>query len=864
MKGQAPRLARALVRLSAARDDRALLLADLNERFDAIAHERSMGAARRWYWSQALRGMHAFMRPDFELLSRRSWEGTAGDVRQSARSLLRRPLYTAGVVGTLAIGLASAATVLAVAWYVWLAPLPFPDPDRVVRLFEVEYPDTPADQDTADGRTWRMSPPLLEDLRARDWQTLDAVAGVAQNAFDWTREEGTTRIMARTVSPELFDIVGIVPLLGRALSANEQAREVVLTEPFWRSAFGADPGVLDQSMTLRGEQYHIVGVARLASVYPGGSDVVMPMAFDADQLVEGMRGARYLDVVARVDPAYGVSEASEEMDRVITALGDIYPAHEGWGGAAISLSEEIMRPFSGVLGLLLAAGGVFLILAVVNVAGLVAARTVEGRAERSVRLALGASEGRLLRGGIIESLLLGVVAGAVALVVAFGLLDPLLVLVPADVPRVENVRLSAEIGAGIFFLALLSGWTIGVLGYLLSRGAQPAIGRSARAASTGVAGRGVLVAGQVALTTLLATTGAGILRHTAQLRSVDIGFTAEGVVSSQVMLGGGRYPSPESRLVYWASLLERLQARGVDVAVGTSTPMAGVNMPWGFRPEPTSEQAFAQYHIVSSDYFRVLDIDVLEGRVFTPDDRGGSPDVIVVNDVLAEEYFPGESPIGRDIEVVGAQKTIVGVVAATRHTGPESDAPAEIYASFRQDPWPHAQVLLRGTPDLAGAAFKAASDEVDPSLGVPPMAEYSRFVDAWFAALRLQLIIVGVLAVIGTALATLGLYALVAYQVTSRAREIGVRMALGASDRRMFTEVVRRGVALSVVGMILGFGLWYVSLPVTRGLLGEVNVWDPWVPVAVAGLVGTVSLLAAALPARRSVSVDPAVTLRAE
>jgi putative ABC transport system permease protein len=864
MRLEPPRLARVLVRLSSAEDDTTLLLADLDERFDAIASERGGRAARRWYWSQALRGTHAWLRPDFELLSRRTWEGTAGDVRQSARSLLRRPLYTAGVVGTLAIGLASAATVLAVAWHVWLAPLPFPDPDRVVRLFEVEFPDAPAGSEVAEGRNWRISPPLLEDLRAHDWQTVEAVAGVAQNAYDWSREDGTTRIMARSVSPEVFDILGIVPLLGRALSADGQVKEVVLTEPFWRSAFGADPGVLDRSMTLRGEEYRVVGVASVAPVYPGESDVIMSMAFGEDQLVEGMRGARYLDVVARVDLAYRVSEASAEMDQVMNGLGQIYSAHEGWGGSAVPLYEEIMRPYRSVLGLLLAAGGVFLILAVVNVAGLVAARTVEGRAERSVRLALGASEGRLLRGGIIESLLLGSTAGAVALFFAFGLLDPLLVLVPADIPRVESVRLSPEIGAGIFMLALLSGLTIGALGYLLSRSAHPAIGRSANAASAGLAGRRMLVAGQVALTTLLATTGAGILRHSTQLRAIDIGFTADGVVSSQVMLGGGRFPTVESRLVYWEALLDRIQIRGADVAIGTSTPMAGVNMPWGYRPTPTSEQAFAQYHIVSENYFSVLDIAVLEGRAFTSDDREGSPDVIVVNDVLADEHFPGESPVGRDIEVVGQQKTIVGVVAATRHTGPESDPPAEIYASFRQDPWPHAQVLMLGTPELAGSTFKAASSEVDPSLGVPPMAEYSRFVDAWFAALRLQLIIVGVLAVVGTALATLGLYALVAYQVTSRAREIGVHMALGASDRRMFTEVVRRGLVLAVFGMILGFGMWYVSLPLTRGLLGEVNVWDPWVPVAVATLVGMVSLLASVLPARRSVTVDPAVTLRAE
>ena len=287
-------------------------------------------------------------------------------------------------------------------------------------------------------------------------------------------------------------------------------------------------------------------------------------------------------------------------------------------------------------------------------------------------------------------------------------------------------------------------------------------------------------------------------------------------------------------------------------------------MPWGYRIDAVSEQAFAQYHIVSIDYFRLMGIEVVEGRVFNSDDREGSEAVLVINETLAAGRFGGESPIGRVIDVVGKPKTVIGVVRATRHRGPGESAPEEFYVPYGQDPWPHAQVLVRGEPANVGAAVAEVFDELDDALGVPPVAPYTRFVAEWYAALRLQLIIVGVLAVVGTALASLGLYALVAYHVSARRREIGVRMALGASGARMFSEMVRRGVTLAGVGMILGFAAWYLSLPVTADWLGDVDVRDPWVPISVAALVGLVAVVASALPASRSVSVDPAVTLRAE
>lgn len=862
-KAGPPRLARLLAILTAHPDDRDLLLADLAERFERVAEVRGVPAARRWYWSQVVRGLPYRIVDGRDRTGGRGSSGTWGDVRLGVRVLRRRPLYAVGVVGTLAIGLASAAVVGSLAWSIWFAPMPFPDPDRVVRLFELEPPDEAADP-SAEPTRWRLSPPLLEQLREHDWTTVRAVAGVGRNVADWERDGDVSRIDALTVSPELFGILGMAPLRGRVLSNDPDAAEVVLTEELWARAFGRDPSVVGRTMTLSGRPHEIVGVVRPPAGYPGDADVFTRMAWAPEELVADMRGARYLDVIARVDPAFDVDDASAELARIVSAAGREHPIHAGWGGEAVALPADLLEPYRGVLALLFIAGATFLLLAVVNVTGLVAARTVEGRPERGIRLALGASEGRLLRGGVVESAVLGATAAVVALVLAKWLLGPVRALVPAEIPRADTVALTAGMMGTVGALALLAGCTAGGLGHLLSRGAGPVDARRRAGSSERLGARNLIVMSQVALTTLLVTAGASVLRTVTSLRGVDLGFEPDGVASAQISLTPERYPSPETRLVLWRDILDALDGRGLTAAVGTGAPMAGVDMRWVYRTDPTAERTVAQYHVVSPRYFSVMGIGLLDGRPFDGTDREGSPPVVVVNRALAEAEFPDGSAIGREIEVVSARKTIVGVVEGTRHFGPGEEVPREIYAPFTQDPWPHAQVLVQGTAGAVGAVVSSALEEIDPFLGLPPVEPYGRFVSEWFAGLRLQLVIVGVLAAVGLTLATLGLYALIAYRVSTRRREIGVRMALGASGHAVFSQLVRQGLGVASAGMVAGLAAWYVAAPVAREWLGDAGLGDPWIPVAVALVVAATSTIATAIPARRSVMVDPVVTLKAD
>lgn len=866
-EGELPRTARALLRLACPPEDRALILADLDERFQTIRTESGVRRARLWYWGQAARGIPVGFLSRFDPTGPGGHGSSAGggfgsELRRSIRGLRRRPLYLLGVTGTMAMGLASIATILSIAWNVWLAPLPIPDPDRVVRVFEVEPMDGDAEPEEGRTRT-RLSPPLLEDMRARDWNSLSHVAGVARNLFDWQTEQGTRRIRAVTASPEAFEILGLSPDPGRIVRDDPDAREVLLTEPFWSSAFGGDPAVVGgRPMILNGEPHVIVGVVTLPAGYPNAADIVTLLRWSESDLTEGMRGARYLDVIARVRPGRTGADAAHEVDGWIGDIGAVHPNHRGWGGDVAPLAAELIAPHRDVLGMLLAAGVLFLALALSNVAGLVAARSMDARRDRTVRLALGASEAQLLRASAIDGGVVGVLAAIGALGATALLMNPVRLLVPPELPRVELIGLDVGIAAVLSAVAVTAGVAVGALGYLLSRDAAAGI-RASTDTSRHSRGRSVIVVGQVALTMLLSTTGVVVLARMAELQQADLGFEPDGILVAPVILGRIAYPTPEARLAFWDDLMGRMEARGVPASFGTSSPMAGVNMPWGYRADPTADQAFAQYHIVRADYFDALGIELIEGRLFEDADRGDTEPVVIVNLRFADENFPGESAIGREIQVVATTRRIVGVVESVRHFGPDRDAPEELYAPYGQDPWPHAQLLIRGEPGPLVSTVAEILEQLDPELAAPPVAPYRRYVADWFAAIHLQAIVVGLLALVGTLLATLGLYALVAWRVSARSREIGIRMALGASDRRMFGDVLVGGSALALTGVAIGYVAWLALSP-RIALYVESSSGMSGAPLLVGAVVAVVSLVACGLPAARSVTVDPARTLRRE
>jgi putative ABC transport system permease protein len=810
---------------------------------------------------------------------RRPFAASVEDFLLATRLLRRRPAFALSVVATLGLGFGAAAAVLSVAYGVWLRPLPFARPDELVRIFEVKLEgddgsvagDTairPSAMDVEAARRSRLSPPLLEDLRNAEWSSLAGVAAVSAISYDWKRESDVERLTAATASRGVFEVLGLAAIEGRFFSPAPGAREVVLSEGFWQRAFGGSPDVVGtRTMMLDGESYLIVGVVADGLPYPE-VDMAVWTPFDVaeNDLSEGMRGARYLDVVGRLRPGATLAAARTELDAFVRSLGETHPNNSGWGATAVPLREDLVRPFLGILQLLLTGAAVFLLLACSNVAGLVAARRVRDRPEHRLRLALGASRLRVLRQEVVEMLLLGAGGAALAALLARWALAPLRRLAPADIPRIADIRLDATVMSALAAGVLLAGVLVAILGRAMAgdRGEINRLGHQATA--PGSAGRSALLVVQVALTTMLLLGGGALASHFWQLARVDPGFAPDGVAVAPVVLSELAYPSDASRLQFFESVIEGLESRGHMAVVGVNPPIAGATMRFGYRagpsaPDMTVDQHWGQYHVVSPRYFEILGVPLISGRTFDDSDRSGSAPIVIINEALARAHFEGD-PVGRDMIVVGTTRQIVGVVGSVHHFGPDREPPPEMYVPLAQNPWLLGHVMIRPRDGYSPDDFREVAAAIDPRVPVPALFPYEQFVRTWFAPLRFQLTIVILLAAAGTALAVVGLYALIAYVVAGRTREIGIRVALGETSHSVFARVVGRGLVLAVAGVVLGSvaGLALRGFLQSRGIALEVA--DPTIVPAVAVAVVVAAFAASAWPARRAARVDPVEALR--
>ncbi|NNF26836.1 MAG: hypothetical protein HKN73_06440 [Gemmatimonadetes bacterium] len=459
--------------------------------------------------------------------------------------------------------------------------------------------------------------------------------------------------------------------------------------------------------------------------------------------------------------------------------------------------------------------------------------------------------------------MLGLLGGLLGLLGAYWLLVPVRALVPADVPRLAELALDPAGGAVIVALGLAVGLLVGLIGHW-SAGRSVDVRGGRGSSAGGWKGRRALVMGQVALTTLLVTGGAATLDEALSLRRIDAGFQAEGVQTTFMALSQTRYPDRESAAGFWTQLLEGMEARSIEAAVGVNPPMSGSQMPFGFRTETVEEEAYAEYHTVSDKYFDVMGINLLAGRPFGPDDHQGSEPVVIIGESLARERFPEGSPVGREITVVAAPRTVVGVVSSTRHFGLDEPAPFEVYVPLRQDAWTLGHVLVKSSRADAVDVVSELVATLDPAVEVPQSRAYSSYLAEWYAPLRMRLIIVGTLALVGTTLAGLGIYALVAFHVSSRRRELGIRIALGAPGTTIVAGVLRQGAIMAAGGLAVGLAGWYAALPFLSEHLASGGATGVGLPLMVTSFVTLITLMATLAPARRSAAVDPVVTLNTE
>jgi len=788
------------------------------------------------------------------------------DIRFAVRRLRRAPGFTAVALLTLALGIGATTAIFSVVNGVLLRPPPYPAPDRMVVAWGV-YPDF--------GRTSTSLPDFL------DWRDgfarVGELAAFDEASYTVTGDGQPERARAVAATSNLFRVLGVPPVLGRAFTPDDErgavARVVILGNEYWRRHYAAEPGAVGKSIVLNGVARTIVGVAPPALEFPESPDVFVPQRTDTTF----NRRSEFLNVVGRLKPGVTVEQARATLAAVVARLATQYPQTNGRLRSELTtLQDQLVGPARGALLVFMGAVGLVLLIACANVANLLLARAASRTREVALVAALGARGGRIFRQLLVESVVLALSGGAFgAVLAAFGV--RLLKASQFDaIPRLAAVAVDGRVLAFAFGVSVLTGLLFGVAPALrLSHESLQGTLRSGGRSLAGTRGsrrtRDALVTVEVALAVVLLVGGALLARSFARLLDVRPGFDAERVLTAQLSLPRQRYTTDERTLALWGGLLERTRALpGVtSAAIASNVPFAGSNY-WSVKvegrdadPNRTVNED-AQSYFVSGDYFRTMGIPLVRGRAIDARDRAGAPAVAVVNEEMVKRFWPGRDPIGARLTVDGETwATVVGVAADTHQEGVADKPYAQLYFSAAQGAPHTAYVVVRsaGDPARFTAGVRAAVAALDPQLAVGSVRTLADRLAENVARPRVTAALVSLFAAVALMLAAVGIYGVVAYAVTQRAREFGIRMALGARDADVVKLVVGQGTAPVVAGLAAGLAGAWAGSRVLGSLLYGVSATDP---VAFAGVVvflGAVALVAAYVPARRATRVDPVVVL---
>jgi putative ABC transport system permease protein len=799
------------------------------------------------------------------------------DLRLALRGLRRRPGFAAAVVATLALGIGGNVALFSVVDGVLLRPLPYPDPDRLVIVWE-------NDRLRGTDREGASAPDYLDLVeQSRSFETM--AARTRQNRTLGTAAEPVHLSSAR-VSSTYFPLLGVRAVLGRTFDAADEqpgaAHVLVLSEGLWRERFASEAAVVGRSVLLDGTPATVVGVVPDRATVPGLSEEVFePLAFTAEERYRGIHNFR---VFARLKPEATVATAQSDASAVMARLEKTYPDdNEGRGAWVRPLVDEVVGGARPALRLLFGAVALLLFMACASAANLVLARGISRERELAVRTSLGAAPLRVFRLLLTESLLLAMVGGALGTLLAAGAIALVRVLGPEDVARLQECAVD---GRALLFALLASLAAALVFGALPAlRGARRSPAASLKdggrvAGASGLRARRFLVAFELAAAVVL-VVGAGLLvRSFSNLRRVDPGYDPKNLLLAHLSLTGPGYEFPKGwPVLEWPaytafadSLRERLLAQpgvlGVAFAhQGPADPgwTTGVTVE-GHPPPTPGEQAEASYRPVSPGYFRTLGVPLLRGREFGRFDGPGAPPVAVVNEAFAARHFPGEDPVGRRIIVARLSREIVGLAGDERFEGIEAGPAPAMYLPIDQNPQPSVTVAIRTASDplAAVAALRAALRANDPTRALFEVETAEQALEGSLRQRRFVLVLLGGFAAVALLLAAVGTYGVVSFAVGERTREVGVRIALGARPTHVFGLVVRQGMTLATVAVALGV-LGALALGrVMENLLFGVGARDPLTLATVAAGLLLTAFAASALPALRATRVDPVRALRLE
>jgi predicted permease len=835
----------------------------------------SVGAsAPRVTWERILRILETIM--------------SALDLRQAVRGFRRSPGVTATMVGILGLAIGAATAIFSVVYGVLLRPLPYPDPDRLVAIAEINR----------RGGYSRLADPNFDDFRDRS-RTFAAMAKYTGYETSVAGGSEPTRTRIATVSGGFFGVLGVPPALGRPFAAEDlrlgAAPTAVVTDSYWRTFLGANRELSSLALKIENRSYAVIGVMPAGFAFPAGTGIWIPAELDR---ANTSRTSHNFYAVARVKNGVRVAQASADVSAIAK---DIVERSEEKGeylladAVAVPLRQFLTGDVGSTLSILVAAVIFLLLVSCANVTNLLLSQAAARRQELAIRHALGASRGRLMRQFLVEAALLLAAGAAAGLLVASAGIRMLLVLAPADLPRLDEVSLRWPVLLFATGLSALVALGLGVATAARAAGRDPAQGladfsRGQAGATVGSqrAG-GVIVAAQVAVTVVLLVGSALLGRSLAQVLAVDPGFRTDGIVAMDLDLPYSEDPEAKARLApFFARLFERLAAiPGVEaVAAANAVPLDG-GLPDGLFLDLTSREVpskmedlgplfqnkeltgTADYAAVTPRYFEALGIPLVSGRLFDERDQPDRPHAALVNAALARARWPGQDPIGRTLEFGNMDGdlrplTVVGVVGDTREYGLEQPPRPTIYVNLLQRPRFASTVVMRSDADPRAVMAAARGVLRDVAPEVPPrLRTFGQIYQASLGSRRFSLTLLAAFAGTALVLAVGGIYGVLAYGVARRRREIGVRIALGATPRDIVRTIFGQGLAPVAVGAAAGVA---GALALTRGLrsmLFGIGPGDPLTYVAVVALLAAVAVAACWLPARRGTRVDPVEALRA-
>src|SRR6266498_345756 len=808
------------------------------------------------------------------------------DIRYGLRMLLKAPSFSIVATIALALGIGANTAIFSVVNAVLLRPLPFPDPERLMMVWE-----TNQQRGVERGSA---SYPNFADWRAQNG-VFEHMAAFHTNDFILTGRGDAARIQGAVVNADLFPLLHVAPLIGRHFRPEEDkpgetGRVVLLSQQLFQRRFNSDPNVLNQSIVLDGSNYTVVGVMPQSFTFPLQGEPVelwTTVAIDATgkEPATEQRGAHFLHVIARLRPDATREKAQAEMTTIAARLEQQYPDKNLHASVNVEPAlNALVGDIRPALLILLGAVGCVLLIACANVANLLLARAMTRHKEMAIRSALGASLTRVLRQLLTESVLLSLAGGTLGLLLAVWWADVLVALGKEDIPRAMQVGLDWPVLGFTMIVSVATGLVFGIVPALHSSKSQltESLKEGARGSGEGARRnriRGVLVVAELAIAVIL-LVGAGLLIQSLwRLRQVSPGFNSQNVLTFSVSLPDVKYPT-EKQSQFYQDLIQRVESLpGVQSASAVlPLPLSGDRFSLSFetegRPVAKADQPSADFFIAAPGYFRAMGVPLLKGRDFSDRDQHKSTQVIIVTETFAQQFFPNEDPIGKRVKPgistydgeKAAMREIVGVVGDIRNRSLNAAPKPAYYAPQTQTPFSQMTLVVRtaNAPHGLIPAVTRVVGSLDQDLPVFSIKTLDEYLAASIAAPRFNTTLLGVFAAVALVLTIVGLYGVMSYSVAQRTNEIGIRMALGAQTSDVLSLIVAQGFKLVLAGLAIGLSGAFALTRLISSLLFGVGTRDPLTFAAVAGVLALVAVIACYVPARRATKVDPLIALRYE